>query len=102
MNRNGKAREIGEEDGFIKLVIDAKTERILGTAVLSSEGAELVHTYVTAMNADVPYTVIRDAVFAHPTLQEAIQSATALVPKQNPTLRLQVPVREVLTEGEAS
>ncbi len=102
MNRNGKAREIGEEDGFIKLVIDAKTERILGTAVLSSEGAELVHTYVTAMNADVPYTVIRDAVFAHPTLQEAIQSATALVPKQNPTLRLQVPVREVLTEGEPS
>jgi pyruvate/2-oxoglutarate dehydrogenase complex dihydrolipoamide dehydrogenase (E3) component len=102
MNRNGKAREVGEEDGFIKLVVDAKTERILGAAVLSSEGAELVHTYVTAMNANVPYTVIRDAVFAHPTLQEAIQSATALVPKQNPTPRLQVPARERLTGGEAS
>jgi pyruvate/2-oxoglutarate dehydrogenase complex dihydrolipoamide dehydrogenase (E3) component len=79
MNKNGKAREIGEPDGFIKLVVDAKTDRVLGAAVLSSEGAELVHTYVTLMNADAPFTVIRDAVFAHPTLQEAIQSATALV-----------------------
>jgi pyruvate/2-oxoglutarate dehydrogenase complex dihydrolipoamide dehydrogenase (E3) component len=79
LKRNGKALEIGEPDGFIKLVVDAKTDRILGAAVLSSEGAELVHTYVTAMNADAPFTVIRDAVFAHPTLQEAIQSATALI-----------------------
>ncbi len=79
MSKNGKALEIGESDGFIKLVVDAKTDRILGAAVLASEGAELVHTYVTAMNADAPFTVIRDAVFAHPTLQEAIQSATALV-----------------------
>jgi pyruvate/2-oxoglutarate dehydrogenase complex dihydrolipoamide dehydrogenase (E3) component len=93
MNKNGKAREVGEEDGFIKLVVDSKTNRLLGAAVLSSEGAELVHTYVTLMNADAPYTVIRDAVFAHPTLQEAIQSATALVPKSNPLPTLQVPAR---------
>ncbi len=79
LKRNGKALEIGEPDGFIKLVVDARTDRILGAAVLASEGAELVHTYVTLMNADAPLTVIRDAVFAHPTLQEAIQSATALV-----------------------
>jgi pyruvate/2-oxoglutarate dehydrogenase complex dihydrolipoamide dehydrogenase (E3) component len=79
MNKNGKALEIGEPDGFIKLVVDSKTDRILGAAVLASEGAELVHTYVTLMNADAPFTVIRDAVFAHPTLQEGIQSATALI-----------------------
>ena len=79
LKRNGKALEIGEPEGFIKLVVDAKTDRILGASVLASEGAELVHTYVTLMNADAPFTVIRDAVFAHPTLQEAIQSATALV-----------------------
>ncbi len=96
MIKNGKAREVGEEDGFIKLVVDAKTDRLLGAAVLSSEGAELVHTYVTLMNADAPYTVIRDAVFAHPTLQEAIQSATALVPKANPLPTLEVPARASL------
>ncbi len=96
MIKNGKAREIGEEDGFIKLVVDTKTNRLLGAAVLSSEGAELVHTYVTLMNADAPYTVIRDAVFAHPTLQEAIQSATALVPKANPLPTLEVPARASL------
>jgi pyruvate/2-oxoglutarate dehydrogenase complex dihydrolipoamide dehydrogenase (E3) component len=79
MAKNGKATEIGEADGFIKLVVDAKTDRVLGAAVLAAEGAELVHTYVTLMNADAPFTVIRDAVFAHPTLQEALQSATALV-----------------------
>jgi pyruvate/2-oxoglutarate dehydrogenase complex dihydrolipoamide dehydrogenase (E3) component len=84
MKRNGKAREIGERDGFIKLVIDANTDRILGAAVLSNEGAELVHTYVTAMNLDAPYTAIRDAVFVHPTLAEGIQSATALVPNKQP------------------
>lgn len=103
MNKNGKAREIGEGDGFIKLVIDAKTDRILGAAVLGSEGTELVHTYVTAMNADAPYTVIRDAVFAHPTLQEAIQSATALVPKPGQTPTLHVPARQQAeTGGEIS
>ena len=94
MQRNGKAREVGEMDGFIKLVVDAKTDRLLGAAVLATEGAELVHTYVTLMNADAPYTVVRDAVFAHPTLQEAIQSATALVPDQaRPTL--EVPARRI-------
>ena len=77
--RNGKALEIGETDGFIKLIVDAGTDQILGAAVLGHEGAELVHTYVTAMNAGATLNIIRDAVFAHPTLQEAIQSVTALI-----------------------
>jgi pyruvate/2-oxoglutarate dehydrogenase complex dihydrolipoamide dehydrogenase (E3) component len=79
LRRNGKALEIGESDGLIKLIVDASTDQILGAAVLGHEGAELVHTYVIAMNAGAPFSVIRDAVFAHPTLQEAIQSATALI-----------------------
>jgi pyruvate/2-oxoglutarate dehydrogenase complex dihydrolipoamide dehydrogenase (E3) component len=72
---NGKARESGETEGFIKVIIDGKTNRILGAAVLASAGAELVHLYVDMMNADAPYTVIRDAIHIHPTLAEAIQSA---------------------------
>ena len=75
MKKNGKAREIGEPEGFIKVISDAKTNKIIGAAVLANEGAELVHCYVDLMNADAPFTVLRDAVHIHPTLAEAVQSA---------------------------
>jgi pyruvate/2-oxoglutarate dehydrogenase complex dihydrolipoamide dehydrogenase (E3) component len=75
MNRNGKAREIGESGGFIKVLLEEGTENILGAAVLSVEGAELVHMYIDLMNARASSTVIRDAVHIHPTLAEAVQSA---------------------------
>jgi pyruvate/2-oxoglutarate dehydrogenase complex dihydrolipoamide dehydrogenase (E3) component len=73
MNQDSKANEIGETDGFIKVVADASDGRILGAAVLAVEGAELVHTYIDLMNAGAPYAVIRDAVHIHPTLAEAVQ-----------------------------
>ncbi len=79
MADSGKATEIGETTGFIKVVIDAHTDRILGASVLASEGAESVHIYVNIMNADAPYTVIRDAIQAHPTFAEDLQSAVASV-----------------------
>ncbi len=75
MKKNGKAREIGEPVGFIKVIIDAKTEKIIGAAILASEGAEMVHEYVDLMNADAKFTVLRDSVHIHPTLAEAVQSA---------------------------
>lgn len=79
MKGNGKAVELGEPGGFIKVVIDADTDRLLGAAVFSVEGAELVHIYVDLMNADAPYTVLENAIHIHPTLAEAVQSAvTAL------------------------
>ena len=77
MKENGKAREIGETKGFIKVIVDQQTNRILGAAVLAAEGAELVHLYVDLMNAGAPYSTIRDAVHIHPTLSEAIQSAVS-------------------------
>lgn len=77
MKRNGKAVEIGEADGFIKVVADAASGQLLGAAILANEGAELVHMYVDLMNARAPYKVIRDAVHIHPTLAEAVQSAVA-------------------------
>jgi pyruvate/2-oxoglutarate dehydrogenase complex dihydrolipoamide dehydrogenase (E3) component len=73
----GKALEIGENRGFIKVVADASSDRILGAAVLSAEGAELVHVYVDLMNAGASLATIRDAVYAHPTLAEDIQSAVS-------------------------
>jgi pyruvate/2-oxoglutarate dehydrogenase complex dihydrolipoamide dehydrogenase (E3) component len=73
----GKALEIGETKGLIKVVADASSGLILGAAVLASGGSELVHVYVDLMNAGAPYTVIRDAIHIHPTLAEDIQSVVA-------------------------
>jgi pyruvate/2-oxoglutarate dehydrogenase complex dihydrolipoamide dehydrogenase (E3) component len=74
MKSNSRAREYGESEGFIKVVVDTETDRILAAAVLATEGAELVHMYVDLMNADASYKVIRDAIHIHPTLAEAVQS----------------------------
>lgn len=78
---NGKANEIGEAEGFIKVVVEASSGRLLGAAVLGPQGAELVHLYVGLMNAQVPYTVIEQAIHIHPTLAEALQSAVAAAGK---------------------
>jgi pyruvate/2-oxoglutarate dehydrogenase complex dihydrolipoamide dehydrogenase (E3) component len=77
LRSNGKAREIGETEGFIQVVVDARSDRILGAAVLAHEGAELVHLFVDVMNAGGRSAAIRDAVHIHPTLAEAVQSAVA-------------------------
>lgn len=74
MKKSGRAREMGERNGFIKVVTDADTDQILGAAVLAAEGAELVHVYIALMNAEAPYTVLERAVHIHPTLSEAIKS----------------------------
>jgi pyruvate/2-oxoglutarate dehydrogenase complex dihydrolipoamide dehydrogenase (E3) component len=74
---NGKAREIGETEGFIKVVVDAASGQVLGAAVLASGGSELVHMYIDLMNAKAPYATMRDAIYIHPTLAEAIQSAVS-------------------------
>ena len=77
MKHNGKAREVGETDGFIKVLIDDDSQQILGAAVLANEGAELVHIYVALMNAKARYTVLENAIQIHPTLAEAVQSAVS-------------------------
>jgi pyruvate/2-oxoglutarate dehydrogenase complex dihydrolipoamide dehydrogenase (E3) component len=51
MNHNGKAREIGETSGFIKVMVEKETRLVLGAAVIAADGAELVHEYVDLMNA---------------------------------------------------
>jgi pyruvate/2-oxoglutarate dehydrogenase complex dihydrolipoamide dehydrogenase (E3) component len=79
MGDSGKAYEIGEDQGMIKVVIDRRSNLILGAAVLAAEGAELVHGYVDLMNAKAPYSVMREAIYIHPTLAEAIQSAVSEV-----------------------
>lgn len=74
MKSNGKARMIGETEGFIKVIVDKENDRILGASIVAAEAAEMVHSYVDVMNADAPFKVIRDAIHIHPTFAEAVQS----------------------------
>ena len=72
MTKVGRAFERGETFGFIKILVDADSEQILGAAILGVEGDEAVHTIADVMYARAPYTVLRDAVHAHPTVSELI------------------------------
>lgn len=62
----------GEPTGFIKIIIDKKTERILGAAIIGINADEIIHSILDVMYADKPYTLIRDAVHIHPTISELI------------------------------
>ncbi len=72
MARVGRARERSETQGFMKILIDAKSERILGAAILGIGGDEIIHSLLDVMYADAPYTVIQRAVHIHPTVTELI------------------------------
>src|SRR5829696_1260170 len=69
-----RAVEMGETRGFMKAVVDAGNGRILGCAVLGIEGGEIMAMIQIAMMGNLPYTVLRDAVFAHPTLSESLNT----------------------------
>ncbi|MFQ5603440.1 MAG: FAD-containing oxidoreductase [bacterium] len=72
MTRISRAREKGETQGFIKILVDAESKRILGAAILGVGGDEAVHGITDLMYADMPYTVIQRAVHIHPTVSELI------------------------------
>jgi pyruvate/2-oxoglutarate dehydrogenase complex dihydrolipoamide dehydrogenase (E3) component len=65
-----RAIERDETTGLMKLVVDAATDRILGASILGTEGGELVQVLGTLMLADLPYTVLKGAIYIHPTLAE--------------------------------
>ena len=71
MDYVARALEMDESRGFMKAVVDAETGQILGCAVLGIEGGELMSMLSIAMMGKVPYTTLRDAIFAHPTLAES-------------------------------
>jgi pyruvate/2-oxoglutarate dehydrogenase complex dihydrolipoamide dehydrogenase (E3) component len=72
MARVGRARERSETLGFMKILIDAETKKILGAAILGIGGDEVVHSILDIMYAGAPYTVIQRAVHIHPTVTELI------------------------------
>lgn len=69
-----RAIEMSETRGFMKAVIDAKTDRILGCAILGVEGGEIMSMIQIAMMGGLPYTALRDATFAHPALAESLNN----------------------------
>ncbi len=72
MQRVGRAREAGETQGMMKVLVDAETQRILGAAILGMNGDEVVHGMLDVMAADQPYTVISRATHIHPTVSELL------------------------------
>jgi pyruvate/2-oxoglutarate dehydrogenase complex dihydrolipoamide dehydrogenase (E3) component len=77
MTRVGRARERSETEGFMKVLVDADTKRILGAALFGIEADEVIHSLLDIMYADAPYTVIQRAMHIHPTVSELIPTLLA-------------------------
>ena len=72
MSRVGRAKERGETAGFMKVLVDAATKRLLGVALLGIEADEVIHSLLDVMYARAPYTVITRAMHIHPTVSEFV------------------------------
>jgi pyruvate/2-oxoglutarate dehydrogenase complex dihydrolipoamide dehydrogenase (E3) component len=75
-----RARAIGEPRGFMKAIIDARSDRIVGFTMLGSGAGEVIATVQTAMLTGLAYTGLRDAIFTHPTMAEGLGVLLAAVP----------------------
>jgi pyruvate/2-oxoglutarate dehydrogenase complex dihydrolipoamide dehydrogenase (E3) component len=74
MTSVARAIEMGETRGFMKAIVDADTRAILGCTVLGIEGGEVMSMLQIAMMGGLPYPALREAIFAHPTLAEALNN----------------------------
>jgi len=79
MSHVARALEMDESRGMMKAVVDAGTGEILGCAVLGIEGGEIMAMIQIAIMGKLPYTALRDGMFAHPTLAESLNSLFATV-----------------------
>jgi pyruvate/2-oxoglutarate dehydrogenase complex dihydrolipoamide dehydrogenase (E3) component len=74
MSSVGRAKERGETQGFMKALVEAESNKLLGVAILGIGGDELVHAFLDVMYAGAPYTVITHAMHIHPTVAEYMPS----------------------------
>ena len=72
MTKIGRAVEKGETQGFMKVLVDAESKKILGAAILGTGGDEAIHCILSTMYAGAPYTTLSRAVHIHPTVSELI------------------------------
>ena len=75
-----RTQTTGEKQGFMKALVGARHDRILGFTMIGPEAGEVVATVQTAMLAELPYSTLRDAVLAHPTMAEGLGPLLANVP----------------------
>jgi pyruvate/2-oxoglutarate dehydrogenase complex dihydrolipoamide dehydrogenase (E3) component len=85
MARVGRAREAGETQGFMKVLVDADSKELLGAAILGMNGDEIVHSLLDVMYAKSPYTTIQRAVHIHPTVTELIPTLLANLAPLSPS-----------------
>jgi pyruvate/2-oxoglutarate dehydrogenase complex dihydrolipoamide dehydrogenase (E3) component len=74
-----RAVTTGDTRGYLKAVINADDDRILGAAILSASGGEVMSVIQVAMRGRLPYTALRDMIFAHPTMAEGLNDLFAKV-----------------------
>ncbi len=79
---NGRARAGGHTDGFVKILADAETDRILGVHIIGTHAGELIHEVAVAMNFGASSEDLARCCHAHPTLSEAVKEAAMAVDKR--------------------
>ncbi len=88
MTRVGRAREAGETQGFLKVLVDAESQELLGASLLGLNADEIVHALLDVMYAKKPYTTIQRAVHIHPTVSELVPTLLgSLAPLSDPGAR---------------
>ena len=75
-----RAVALGETRGFVKMLIEAESDRILGFIAFGAEASEMMAAVQTVMLGGLPYTVLRDAIFTHPTAAEGLGPLLVTVP----------------------
>ncbi|MEG3126747.1 reactive chlorine resistance oxidoreductase RclA [Pantoea cypripedii] len=74
-----RARVINDTRGVLKALVDNESKKILGVALLAADSHEVINIVKTVMDAGLPYTVLRDQVFTHPTMSESLNDLFGLV-----------------------
>lgn len=74
-----KAKILGNQVGFYKVLVDTSTNQIVGATLFAEEAHEVINIIATAMNANLPYTVLRDQIYTHPTMAEALNDVFGLI-----------------------
>ncbi len=72
MSQVARAKEKGETNGLMQIIVDAESQKILGAAILGVGGDEIISAILQVMYSDVPYTVLKNAVISHPTVAELL------------------------------
>lgn len=75
-----RSRTVSETRGFLKAILDVNSDRILGFAAFGADAGEVMGTVQMAMIAELPYTVVRDAILTHPTMVEGLVTLFSAVP----------------------